>query len=49
MATVSSAAMPLQRASWLRPKHLLFAFIGLMVAYVLRHHEHFLIDAKDPV
>jgi uncharacterized membrane protein len=47
MATVSSAALPLQRVSWLRPKYLLFAFIGLMLAYVLRHNEHFLIDAKD--
>jgi len=28
---------------------LLFAFIGVMVAYVLRHNEHFLIDAKDPI
>jgi len=48
MATVSSAALPLQRVWWLRPKYLLFAFIGLMLAYVLRHNEHFLIDAKDP-
>jgi uncharacterized membrane protein len=48
MATVSSAALPLQRVSWLRPKYLLFAFIGLMLAYVLRHNEQFLIDAKDP-
>src|SRR6202140_1329079 len=48
MATVSSAALPLQRVSWFRPKYLLFAFIGLMLAYVLRHNEHFLIDAKDP-
>jgi len=48
MATVSSAALPLPRVSWLRPKYLLFAFIGLMLAYVLRHNEHFLIDAKDP-
>ena len=48
MATVSSAALPLQRVSWLCPKYLLFAFIGLMLAYVLRHNEHFLIDAKDP-
>lgn len=49
MATVSSAAMPLQRALWLRPKYLLFAFIGLMVAYVLRHNESFLVNAKDPI
>lgn len=38
MATVPSAAMPLQRVSWLRPKYLLFGFIGLMMAYVLVHN-----------
>jgi len=48
MATVSSTAMPLQRAAWLRPKYLLFAFIGLMFAYVLRHNESFLVNARDP-
>ena len=46
---MSTGAMPFQRASWLRPKYLLFAFIGLMVAYVLRHNESFLINATDPV
>jgi len=35
--------------SWTRPKYLLFAFIGLMVAYVLQHNERFLINAKDPI
>jgi len=40
---------PLPTASSLRSKYFLFAFIGLMVAYVLRHNEHFLIDARDPV
>lgn len=49
MATVSSTAMPLQRVPWFRAKYLLFAFIGLMVAYVLRHNESFLINAKDPI
>ena len=48
MSTASAVAVPLQRASWLRPKHLLFAFIGLMVAYVLRHNESFLVNARDP-
>jgi uncharacterized membrane protein len=46
---MSTASIPLQHRPWLRPKYVLFAFIGLMVAYVLRHNEHFLIDAKDPV
>ena len=31
------------------PLKRLFAFIGLMLAYVLRHSEHFLVDAKDPI
>lgn len=46
---MSTGAMLFQRISWLRAKYLLFALIGLMVAYVLRHNESFLIDAKDPV
>jgi uncharacterized membrane protein len=36
------------RFAWPRAKYILFGFIGLMLAYVLRHNEHFLIDAKDP-
>jgi uncharacterized membrane protein YozB (DUF420 family) len=46
MATTSTS---LPRIGSLRSKYLLFALIGLMVAYVLRHNEHFLIDAKDPI
>jgi uncharacterized membrane protein len=38
---------PAQR-TWLRPKYLLFAFIGLMYAYVLWNNESFLINSKDP-
>ena len=41
-------ASPSSRFSLLRPKYLLFAFIGLMVVYVLGHNERFLLDAKDP-
>lgn len=33
--------------SWIRPKYLLFGFIGLMVAYVLVHDESFLVNPKD--
>jgi len=40
-------ASPLSRFSLPRPKYFLFAFIGLMVAYVLYHNERFLLDAKD--
>jgi len=36
------------RSFWLRPKHILFAFIGLMLVYVLSHDERFLISSKDP-
>lgn len=46
---MSTLAAPLQRSSWFRPKYLLFAFVGLMVAYVLRHNESFLINHADPV
>jgi len=45
---LSTAPLVSQRLSWPRSKYLLFGFIGLMVAYVLHHNEHFLIDAKDP-
>jgi uncharacterized membrane protein len=38
----------LSRLSRPRPKYILFAFIGLMVAYVLGHNERFLIDARNP-
>lgn len=40
---------PARHGSWLpRPKYLLFAFIGLMYAYVLWNYEGFLFNAKDP-
>lgn len=45
------SAMPamLQRRSGLRPKYLLFAAIGLMLAYVIPHDESFLVHPKDPL
>jgi uncharacterized membrane protein len=46
---MSTIPAPLQRSSVLRPKYLLFAFVGLMLAYVLRHNESFLIHPADPV
>ena len=45
MAT-TSVHRPL--ASWFRAKILIFACIALMMVYVLRHNEHFLIDRTDP-
>jgi uncharacterized membrane protein len=46
---MSTVAAPLQRSSLLRPKYFLFVFVGLMLAYVLRHNESFLIHRSDPV
>ncbi len=40
--------MPFQRRFWLRPKYLLFGFIGLIYVYVLVHNESFLINPHDP-
>ena len=45
---MTTAQLVPQRLAWPRPKYILFAIIGVMVAYVLRHNERFLIDAKDP-
>ena len=45
---MSTSPVVAARFVWPRSKYLVFGFIGLMVAYVLRHNEHFLIDAKDP-
>ena len=36
------------RAWRVNPKHALFAFIGLMLAYVLCHNERFVIDSSNP-
>jgi uncharacterized membrane protein YozB (DUF420 family) len=46
--SMSTASAPLQRSPWLLGKYFLFAFIGLMLAYVLAHNESFLINAQDP-
>src|SRR6266567_6447919 len=45
---MATSSIPLQSASWLRPKYFLFGFIALMMAYVLVHNERFLIDANNP-
>jgi len=34
---------------WFRTKNLVFAFIALMMAYVLYHNERFLIDPAHPI
>jgi uncharacterized membrane protein len=44
----STQAIP-ARSPRLRPKYLLFAAIGLMLAYVVSHDEGFLVQPKDPM
>lgn len=46
---MSTMPQPRSGGMRLRPKYLLFAFVGLMIAYVLYHNESFLIDSADPV
>jgi uncharacterized membrane protein len=42
------SSVPQPRLFRITPKQALFACIGLMLAYVLYHTEHFLIDPTDP-
>jgi uncharacterized membrane protein len=46
---VSTTLAALKQSSWLRPKYVLFAAIGLMLAYVVPHDESFLVHSKDTV
>ena len=46
---MSSVQAAFERRPRLRPKYLLFAAIGLMLAYVIPHDESFLVHSKDPV
>src|ERR1700730_6499247 len=46
---MATATMPVQKRLAVRPKYFLFAFVGLMMTYVLRHNESFLIHPNDPV
>ena len=45
----TTAVTALNPSSWLRPKYLLFAAIGLMLVYVIPHDESFLVHPKDPM
>jgi uncharacterized membrane protein len=47
--SIATPAISVQRDSLWRPKYILFGFIALMMAYVLRHNERFLINARDPI
>ena len=46
---MSTTLAALKQSSWLRPKYVLFAAIGLMLAYVVPHDESFLVHSKDTV
>lgn len=46
---MATATAPQLRPGGLRTKYLVFAFIGLMMAYVLQHNESFLINSQHPV
>src|SRR5262245_13766541 len=48
-APLSAGSTALLRLRWPRPKYLLFAFVSLMFAYVLRHNEYFLVEPNAPV
>ena len=37
------------KKNWLQAKYIAFAFIFLMMAYVLNHNERFLVDPHDPI
>jgi uncharacterized membrane protein len=45
---MATAPVSRPRAPRLRAKSFVFACIALMMGYVLRHNEHFLIDRGDP-
>ncbi len=45
---MSTATISPPRTAWLRVKYFLFAFLGILVAYVLVHDESFLFNARDP-
>jgi uncharacterized membrane protein len=44
-----TAPLSVPRATYVRPKYVLFAFIGMMIAYVLWHNERFLVHPNDPI
>ncbi|MBO0910291.1 MAG: DUF2306 domain-containing protein [Acidobacteria bacterium] len=46
---MATAPRALERAPWLRPKYILFAFVAVMMAYVLGHNESFLLNPRNPV
>lgn len=46
---MATAPVPVRTSSPIRAKYLVFAFVALMLVYVIAHNESFLIHAKDPI
>lgn len=46
---MASTSLPVQRATSVRPKYVLFTVVGLMIAYVIYHNESFLVHPNHPV
>ena len=46
---MSTVPLPQKSVLGLRAKYLLFAFVALMIVYVLQHNESFLLNDSDPV
>src|SRR5712692_4963576 len=49
MGGTMSDTIQAQSPSWFRAKTFVFAFVAVMVAYVLYHNERFLLDPNHPV
>lgn len=46
---MATPSVSLARPSWLRPKYVVATLIALMLAYVVRHNESFLVHPGDPI
>jgi uncharacterized membrane protein len=46
---VATAPVPVRTNSLIRGKYLIFAFVVLMMAYVIPHNESFIIHPNDPI
>lgn len=46
---MSTAAVAVRRGSKLRAKYVIFGIVGLMILYVLKHNEYFLVDWKAEI
>jgi uncharacterized membrane protein len=44
---MATSVVQVRTASRFRPKYLVFAIVGLMIAYVIRHNESFLWNSQD--